>query len=103
METVFQMKNMKSSSFSKARLEDFFIELLQVALNPDYQVPELEYTMNKVGVKCLVCPDKVKKTNYYKMLNELIPGLESSEVGKLNSSLLPSLKSVITISDEALK
>ncbi|XP_045473088.1 medium-chain acyl-CoA ligase ACSF2, mitochondrial [Harmonia axyridis] len=77
--------------------------LILVALNPSYQVPEMEYSINKVGVKCLICPDKVKKMNYYEMLNTLIPELENSEAGQLNSSRVPSLKSLITISEDNFK
>ncbi|XP_044753379.1 medium-chain acyl-CoA ligase ACSF2, mitochondrial [Coccinella septempunctata] len=74
-----------------------------VALNPSYQVPEIEYSINKVGVKCIICPDKVRKTDYYDMLCTLIPELQTSEVGKLDSPKVPSLRSIVSISEDSHK
>ncbi|KAL3269657.1 hypothetical protein HHI36_008720 [Cryptolaemus montrouzieri] len=77
--------------------------LILVALNPHYQAPEMEYAIHKVGIKCLICTDKVKKMNYHDILNKLIPNLDKSAVGKINSTKLPSLKSIITVSDKTVR
>ncbi|XP_076250870.1 medium-chain acyl-CoA ligase ACSF2, mitochondrial-like isoform X2 [Rhynchophorus ferrugineus] len=74
-----------------------------VNINPAYQPLELEYCVNKVGVKCLISPHTFKKQNYYQILSELSPELASSSPGKLKSKRMPSLQHVITISDDNLR
>lgn len=66
-----------------------------MGVNPAYQVPELEYALNKVGVKALVMAESFRTRNYYNVLKELIPELSGSVPGKLKSSRVPSLKTVI--------
>ncbi|KAF7264300.1 hypothetical protein GWI33_000341, partial [Rhynchophorus ferrugineus] len=74
-----------------------------VNINPAYQPLELEYCVNKVGVKCLITPHSFKKQSYYEFLNELSPELASSDPGKLKSKRLPSLQHIVTISDDDFK
>ncbi|XP_072756269.1 acyl-CoA synthetase family member 2, mitochondrial isoform X1 [Anoplolepis gracilipes] len=53
--------------------------LIVVAINPAYQQNELVYSLQKVGVKATVSPDKFKTQNYSKMLlaaKEVCPTLE---------------------------
>lgn len=53
--------------------------LIIVAINPAYQQGELEYSLQKVGVKTIVSPDSFKTQNYPKMLlaaREKCPTLE---------------------------
>ncbi|KAK4875729.1 hypothetical protein RN001_012151 [Aquatica leii] len=73
--------------------------LITVALNPiDHQKNELEYFINKAGLKALVCPDEYKKLKFYDTLCSFLPELEKSDPGKLRSKRVPTLESVITIS-----
>lgn len=46
-----------------------------VALNPALQVPEVDYSIKKVGVKAIITTEQYKTQNYYKMLMELFRGL----------------------------
>ncbi|XP_071646733.1 acyl-CoA synthetase family member 2, mitochondrial isoform X9 [Temnothorax longispinosus] len=53
--------------------------LIVVAINPAYQQNELEYCLQKVGVKAIVSPDKFKTQNYPQMLlaaKKVCPTLE---------------------------
>ncbi|KAK9890742.1 hypothetical protein WA026_012090 [Henosepilachna vigintioctopunctata] len=59
--------------------------LTLVALNPNYQIPELEYSINKVGIKCLICPDKIKRMHFHDMLSEMIPDLHKSQAKNIKS------------------
>ena len=74
--------------------------LILVNINPAYQSSELHYCLNKVGVKCLVAADSFKSQNYHKMLTEIMPELETSAPGGLASKAVPSLKSVVMMSDK---
>ncbi|KAF5305882.1 hypothetical protein FQA39_LY09121 [Lamprigera yunnana] len=76
--------------------------LIVVALNPTYQGKELEYSIKKVGMKALVCFDAYKNLKFYETLCEVIPDIASYEPGQIQSPNVPSLKSVITISDSTL-
>ena len=72
--------------------------LVLVNINPAYQTSELEYCLNKVGVKCLVAADSFKTQNYYNMLTTIMPDIVTSPPGSLDSGVVPSLKSVIMMS-----
>ncbi|MEQ1780209.1 MAG: AMP-binding protein [Hyphomonadaceae bacterium] len=71
--------------------------LIQVNINPAYRLSEVEYTLNKVGVKALVCAEQFKTSNYVGMINELAPELASSTPGQLNAKRLPDLRWAIQI------
>nr|XP_027209125.1 acyl-CoA synthetase family member 2, mitochondrial-like [Penaeus vannamei] len=74
----------------------------QVNINPAYRPSELEYCLNKVGVKGIVCDEEFKTSDYYKMLCALAPELPSSVPGDLSSATLPHLKKVFFRSQEKL-
>ncbi|XP_037799313.1 medium-chain acyl-CoA ligase ACSF2, mitochondrial-like [Penaeus monodon] len=76
--------------------------LILVNINPAYRPNELEYCLNKVGVRGIVCDEKFKTSDYYKMLCALAPELPSSVPGDLNSATLPHLKKVFIRSQEKL-
>ncbi|XP_042888637.1 medium-chain acyl-CoA ligase ACSF2, mitochondrial-like [Penaeus japonicus] len=76
--------------------------LILVNINPAYRPNELEYCLNKVGVKGLVCDEKFKTSDYYKMLCSLAPELPSSTPGDLTSAALPHLKKVFICSQEKM-
>ncbi|MEQ1783966.1 MAG: AMP-binding protein [Hyphomonadaceae bacterium] len=71
--------------------------LIQVNINPAYRLSEVEYTLNKVGVKALVCAEAFKTSHYAAMINELAPELSSSSPGHLNAKRLPDLRWAIQI------
>lgn len=73
--------------------------MISVGINPAYQVPELEYALNKVGVKALIAPESYRSQNYYDMITQIVPELKSWSAGEINSSKVPSLSAVIMKSD----
>jgi fatty-acyl-CoA synthase len=71
--------------------------LILVTINPAYRVAELEYTINKVGVKALVCAERLKTSAYVEMVESVAPEIAACEPGQLASERMPPLKSVIKI------
>jgi hypothetical protein len=67
-------------------------------MDPMYQPPQLLHSLTKVDVKALICPGD----SFYERLRVLLPELDSCpESGvELSSAEVPSLKSLITISDK---
>ncbi|XP_041456369.1 medium-chain acyl-CoA ligase ACSF2, mitochondrial-like isoform X2 [Lytechinus variegatus] len=76
------------------------IGAILVNLNPAYQAKDIEYALRKVGVKVLVAARPFKIQNYYNILNEVCPELETSSPGTLKSKRLPDLKSIIMMGEE---
>nr|XP_037281545.1 medium-chain acyl-CoA ligase ACSF2, mitochondrial-like [Rhipicephalus microplus] len=74
--------------------------LVLVNINTAYQVPELEYALHKTGCEAVIFSAQFARQDYYKMLLQITPELESSMPGNLKSAKLPKLKYVISISDE---
>ena len=73
--------------------------LILVNINPAYRVGELEYTLNKVGVKALVVAERFRSSDYPAMLAELAPEIAKSKPGFLDAQKLPHLKTLILIGD----
>ena len=74
--------------------------IIQVNINPAYRVHELEYVLNKVSCKGLITAARFKNSDYIAMLQKLAPELNSSEPGRLSSTKLPHLKSVVRLGGE---
>lgn len=73
--------------------------MISVGINPAFQIPELEYALNIVGVKALVVVESFRSKCFYEMLEELIPELSSCDPTDLKSLRVPSLTSVIIDSE----
>jgi len=73
--------------------------LVLVNINPAYRTSELEYALNKVGCRALVLARSFKSSVYTEMINTLIPEISNFEPGKLEPERLPTLSSLILISD----
>jgi fatty-acyl-CoA synthase len=71
--------------------------LILVTINPAYRSSELEYTLNKVGVKALVAAHAFKTSNYVEMVETLAPEIARSVPGKIKAAALPQLCAVIKI------
>ncbi|XP_029934456.1 medium-chain acyl-CoA ligase ACSF2, mitochondrial [Myripristis murdjan] len=71
--------------------------IILVSLNPAYQAREVEFALQKVGCKAVVCPTQFKTQKYCDMLRQICPEIESSSPGGIKSSRLPELTSVIVI------
>jgi len=74
--------------------------LILVTINPAYRLSELEYTLNKVGVKALVAAESYKTSDYVGMVEDLAPELPDAFPGALVSARLPSLRAAIKIGGE---
>ncbi|CAJ0566770.1 unnamed protein product, partial [Mesorhabditis spiculigera] len=75
--------------------------LIQVNVNPAYQIEELKYALNKVGVRALVTPRSFRKSDYYGTLDKLVPGLSSQPEGQgaVRTTELPQLEHIIIINE----
>ena len=71
--------------------------LILVTINPAYQAAELEYTLNKVGVRALVAAQAFKASRYCEMMETLAPEIATSPPGRLRAARAPSLEMVIQI------
>ena len=69
--------------------------VILVTVNTNYKLAELEYIVRQSDMKALCIVDGFKDSDYVAMLRELVPELEKDERGRLSSSRLPMLKSVI--------
>lgn len=70
-------------------------------MNPAYQLPELEYSLKKVGVKAIIIPETFRTQKYYEMLKTLIPSMNTSK-SNLDGNEVNSLRNVIVASDKNL-
>jgi len=81
--------------------------LILVNINPAYRAHELVFTLNKVGVKALVCAGRFKTSDYPEMLESVAIDLETrgsaSLDGAIASRQLPHLKTLIKIGGEPRK
>ena len=71
--------------------------LILVTINPAYRLSEVEYTLNKVGVKALVAAERFKTSEYAQMIETLAPEIASSWPGALAAARLPTLAIAIKI------
>jgi fatty-acyl-CoA synthase len=71
--------------------------LIQVNINPAYRLAELEYTLNKVGVKALIAAEAFKTSDYVGMIETLAPEIAASAPGDLRAARLPELRIVAKI------
>jgi fatty-acyl-CoA synthase len=76
------------------------IGIVLVNINPAYRLAELEYALNKVSCKGIVCAPSFKTSQYLQMLQTLAPELAHSAPGALRAARLPHLRSVIRMGDE---
>ncbi len=75
------------------------VGVVLVNINPAYRLSELEYALNQSGCRWLICADAFKTSDYHAMLHELLPELERSAIGALQSHMLPELRGVISLCD----
>ena len=75
------------------------IGLILVTINPANRVAELEYALNKVGVRALVVAERFKGSDYIAMVEELVPEMASGEPNRIVSSRIPSLEMAITLGE----
>ncbi|KAJ1967292.1 hypothetical protein IWQ62_001951 [Dispira parvispora] len=71
--------------------------VILTTINPGYRLHELEHALNLVECKALVLTPTFLKSNYIHMTQELFPELRNCKPGHLQSTRVPSLKSVIVV------
>lgn len=74
--------------------------LITAGINPNFQASEVKYALNKIGVKALVTSESYRNTNYYTVIEEIIPEIRSCNPGKIRSESVPSLKTLIIDSND---
>uniref|UniRef100_T1IQX2 Medium-chain acyl-CoA ligase ACSF2, mitochondrial n=1 Tax=Strigamia maritima TaxID=126957 RepID=T1IQX2_STRMM len=77
----------------------FAAGLILVLINPAYQPRELEYCLNKVGVRALVAAESFKTQDYYKILTAVVQSLPDSKAGHIKDRL-ENFTHVIMISEK---
>ena len=73
------------------------VGMIQVNVNPAYRLSEVEYALNKAGVRALVCPEAFKTSRYADMIEALAPELANAAPGALAAKRLPDLRVAIQI------
>ncbi len=76
------------------------IGAILVNINPAYRQAELEYALNKAGVRMLITATRFKSSDYLGMLQALAPELSDATPGQLRAARLPWLQSVVRMGDE---
>jgi len=71
--------------------------LILVNINPAYRLSEVEYTLNKVGVRALIAAERFKTSDYAGMMEALAPEIRDSTPGRLTTQKLPRLEIVAKI------
>lgn len=77
------------------------IGVILVCINPAYRAFEVEYALNKVECRALVCAESFKETHYLEILADLAPELTQATPGALSSSRLPHLETVIRLGESS--
>ncbi|MGY2489728.1 AMP-binding protein [Cupriavidus sp. CP313] len=72
-----------------------------VNINPAYRQAELEYALNKAGVRMLITAARFKSSDYLATLQALAPELAEAEPGALRAARLPRLQWVVRMGSEA--
>ncbi|HWE99741.1 MAG TPA: AMP-binding protein [Caulobacteraceae bacterium] len=71
--------------------------LILVTINPAYRRAEVAYTLEKVGVRALVCAERFKSSDYVTMIEDVAIEARTSVAGALACAALPDLKVLIKI------
>ena len=80
-----------------AQLATAKIGAVLVTVNPAYRTHELGYLLRQSDASTLILIGSFRTSDYVAMLNEVVPELQSSAPGKLESANLPYLRHVIFI------
>ncbi|WP_455284664.1 AMP-binding protein [Cupriavidus necator] len=77
------------------------IGAILVNINPAYRQAELEYALNKAGVRMLITAARFKASDYLCTLQALAPELAQAEPGALRAARLPKLQWIVRMGGEA--
>jgi fatty-acyl-CoA synthase len=73
--------------------------LILVTVNPAYRLSELEYALNKVGMRTLIISPPFKSSDYPGMMATLAPELATSAPGALHAAKLPALRLLVQMGE----
>lgn len=76
------------------------IGAILVNINPAYRQAELEYALNKAGVRMLITATRFKSSDYLGMLQALAPELANANPENLRIARFPKLQFVVRMGDE---
>lgn len=76
------------------------IGAILVNINPAYRQAELEYALNKAGVRMLITATRFKSSDYLGMLQALAPELADANPENLRIARFPKLQFVVRMGDE---
>lgn len=76
--------------------------LILVNINPAYRVSELRYTLNKVGIRALVCAARFRTSDYIAMVEDIAPEIALSATGRHKIGQVPSLRAVIHLDKQPI-
>ncbi len=76
------------------------IGAILVNVNPAYRLNELEYALRQSGCSAIVIAPAFKTSNYTEMLYNICPELHTAQPGQLHSDKLPTLRTVIRLTNE---
>jgi fatty-acyl-CoA synthase len=72
-------------------------------INPAYQINDLKYSLNVLGINTLIMSRKIKTTDYIEIVNKINLDLKNSNQNPIDLNLkeLPNLKQIILLDDLA--
>ena len=76
--------------------------VILVCINPAYRLHELDYALNKVGIRALVTATAFKSSDYAGMLLSLLPELSHCAPGALQAARVPTLEKIVQIGAHSL-
>jgi len=74
-----------------------------VPINTRFRSSELAYILKDSDSTTLIIGEKILKTDFAEIIHEIVPEIESNEVGRLESEAFPLLKNIICIGNSKYK
>jgi fatty-acyl-CoA synthase len=71
---------------------------VMVLINPAYRTAELSYVLKQSDAVALFLLDAFRGSDYFAMVNQVVPELAGSQPGKLEASEFPRLRHVVSMS-----
>lgn len=75
--------------------------LIMVPLNPNYQVPEMEYSLKKLEMRAILMQESFRTQKYYEMMTAVVPEIGQAKPGtNIKSAKHPYFDTLIMITDQ---
>ncbi|HZU38453.1 MAG TPA: AMP-binding protein, partial [Gemmataceae bacterium] len=68
-----------------------------VNINPAYRANELQYVLNQADIATLLLTDQFKTSQYFDLLAEVCPEMNTATPGELRSAACPALRRIISL------